>query len=174
MKSPILLTLLASALLVSGCVPNLYTFNYRDIKATVPPNQQNIMRVPTKPPQLLQVDQINDQALLWYKRGYVPLGYSNFTRYQCVRSILLMEMRHQAEKVGAEVVLWSIAPAGNSVGVMAMPVYQPGLNLTANTTGNASVYGTYGSAYGNYAQTTTVTSPGVCTTQFIPTAWPDS
>lgn len=156
--------------LLTGCVGNLYTNNYRDVKATIAPNMQGCVRTPTNPPQLIQVDDINSMGASYVKRGYVTLGYSNFTWNYLFKSVVLLEMKHQTEKVGAEIALYSITPGGVMQGVAAIPTYQPGVNIMANTTGNSSVIGGGGPYYGSYGQTTVITSPGTFGTQYVPTA----
>jgi len=52
---------------------------------------------------------------------------------------------------------------------MVIPTYQPGESYTANTIGNATVRSPRGDYYyGNYGQTTTVTSPGTYHNEVVP------
>jgi hypothetical protein len=153
---------------LSGCgINSPFETCYRDVKATQAPNMQNIMRLPVGPPKLIQVDNINAQALEWFKRGYYLLGYSEFTGGSLNPYLKKVMMTRLAKKVGAEVVLYSIYSAGSKPGILALPSYNAGANYTANTIG--SINGRSGMYAGSYNQTTTITTPGSFSTQYVPT-----
>lgn len=173
MKNYFLFFSIVLAIALTGCAgPNPYETHYRDIKATAPPKLQNIVRIPPHPPKIIRCDDLRPPIIKgWVDQGYVNIGFSDFSGLGVEPT--KGQLTDWAKKVGAEVVLVTVAQRGVKQGVKAVPVYQPGVNLTANTVGNASAYGTYGQAYGNYGQTTTVTSPGTFSTVLVPTTLRD-
>lgn len=167
-------TLAIALTYLTGCAtrPNPFEQNYRDIKATVPPKYQNLARTPLQLPKVILCDNIKPATIkAWVDQGYLNLGYSDFGGVGVEPT--KAELLAWAKKVGAEVVLYSVTQKGTQQGVKTVPVYQPGINLMANTTGNATAYGPGGQAYGNYGQTTTVTSPGTISSVVVPVTMRD-
>jgi hypothetical protein len=91
---------LASAFL-TGCLYNPYAINYRDVKATIPPAYRNVIRPASGAAQLIQVDDINGQTVVYVKRGYVVLGYSGFSGGADIKAIRLYDLSLLAKDVGA-------------------------------------------------------------------------
>jgi hypothetical protein len=158
----------AILIFVSGCgINSPFETCYRDVKATQAPHLQNVMSLPSTPPKLIQVDNMNANVQEWVKRGYCILGYSDFSSGSLNPYLKKVMMTRLAKKVGAEVVLFSIYSAGSKPGILAMPSYNVGANYTANSIG--SISGPSGMYAGSYSQNTVVTSPGTFSTQYVPT-----
>ena len=163
---------LIATLSLSGCLINTYSLNYRDIKSTMPPSVLQMIRTPSSPPQVITVDDIYSVEKQYISRGYILLGYTHLVAPATgVKAIADYDCKLLGKKVGADVVLLSIICGQPQQGVMALPTYQPGVNLTATTMGNASVIGGGGPYYGSYGQTTVITSPGTFGTQLVPTTY---
>jgi len=166
-----LITLVAT-LSLSGCLINTLSLNYRDLKATMPPSVQQSIRTPSAPPKIIEVDDIRAQVAQYISRGYVLLGYTHLVLPGAgVKAIVNYDLELLGKRVRADVVLYSLTRGQPQQGVMALPTYQPGVNLSATTTGNASIMGEGGPYYGNYGQTTVITSPGTYGTEWVPATY---
>lgn len=126
-----------AALLLCGCA-NPYAQFYRG----APDGAVDANYVPTDTP--LQIYSTNNFARdieLLERRGFVPIGESSFNAASS--RVSERELRAQAEKVHAAVVLVASKYTGTVTG--SMPLMVPN-NSTSYTTGNATVVGSSGVA----------------------------
>lgn len=103
-----------------------------------------------------------------YRSGYWLIGESAFEGPPQSDSALLF----QAKKVGADVVLNLCVYLGSQQTVAPLVQYHPGETYTTTSSGmvNANAWGSGGYAYGtgNYYGSSTTTSPGTYSTQYVP------
>jgi hypothetical protein len=142
-----LLLLLLSVVLV-GCQGNPYTNFYTE---QVDPKTQPSV-IPTTTPLVIYTSQdLNKDNDVMVRKGYGRIGYSSFNG--AINNVTEDQLRDQAEKLGAAAVLVSSNYTHTIQG--AMPLTLPS-TTTSYTTGNATIYGSGGSAnvYGNSTMTT--------------------
>ena len=103
------------------------------------------------------------------KRGYAVLGYSSF---EANAGDYTGSLRAKSKELQADIVLVSSAYAGTQSGILPLVTYQPGQTATTYSSGqvNANAYGRGGAAYGtaNYSGTSTTTTSGAFSTNYIP------
>jgi serine protease Do len=127
----IIIILLATSVSLASCV-NPYTKFYRG-----KPNGQALNNyVPSSEPlQVFGSNNLDADAQVLEKRGYVPIGYSSFNA--AANRVSDRELREQADKLGAAIVLASTHYTNTATG--ALPLLVPNTSTTY-------VNGTYGSA----------------------------
>jgi PDZ domain len=89
--------------------------------------------------QIYSTDSFERDVPLLQRRGLVPIGNSSFTGPSSQN--IDRNVKAQAEKIGAQLVLVSSKYAGTATGVMPLSIPQ---NSTSYTSGNATVYGPRG------------------------------
>jgi hypothetical protein len=138
----------SSILLIAGCAANPYKQFYRGN-----PDGRTVDNyiAPTGPLEIYATDNFNRDVDAMEKRGFVPVGSSDFNGAS--NKVSEDDLREQAEKLGAAAVLVSSHYTHTVSG--AMPLMLPNTS-TSVTNGNATVYGPGGSAnvYGSATTTT--------------------
>lgn len=133
---------------VTGCAANSYTQFYRGA-----PDGRTVLNyvASTEPLQVYSSDNFERDIKSLMRRGYVQIGASSFN--SAANSVTERQLREQAEKVNAAVVLVASRNTGTVSGVV--PLTLPN-NSTTYTNGNATVYGSGGTAnvYGSATTTT--------------------
>ena len=108
------------------------------------------------------------------RKGYAMIGVSGCRGAGAVSEQML---RSQASKVGADIVLYCSKYLGSRQSAIPYFNYVPGETYTTTTSGtvNANAYGSGGYAYGTgyYNGTSTTTSPGTFSTQWVPVTLQD-
>jgi len=101
--------------------------------------------------QIYTTNNFEQDINLMNSKGYVVIGQASFIANS--NQVTERQLRLQAEKVGASVVIISVKDAGTVTG--AVPISVPS-NSTSYTTGSATAYGAGGvaNAYGNATTTT--------------------
>ena len=162
-----LIALVVAAIVpLSGCVtaPNGFSQFYQDrIGANVsqlPPYSGSTRIVTISDPQKDSLDIC--------RNGYVLIGTSDFQGATQPESYI----KSQARKVGADLVAYTTGYLGSQQSTLALPQYNPGqtYNTYSSGTVNANAYGSGGYAYGsgNYYGSSTTTTPGTYSTQYVP------
>jgi outer membrane lipoprotein SlyB len=168
MNKPYALVALA-ALLLAGCATNYYQQFYTENTNIHPAAKAALLPYSGNTEVYSTNDQDKDGREL-NRRGYMVIGWSSFQGGGAVTKEQLIEL---AKKVGADVVLNKSAYQGSSQETMPLLQYNPGQTSTTYQQGtvNANAYSNTGrSAYGtaNYSGTSTTTSPGTFSTNYVP------
>lgn len=143
--------LLASALLLAGCVNGYQQFYRPNLAAS--PAMLASHRVAPAPavPLVDHAGSYSPQMITAYEsNGYFPIGYSDFTSGQRQFGDGALS---QGQKVGADLVV-EIDPKYAGQVSTVLPIITPN-NSTSYTTGSATAYGPYGSATAYGSSTTT-------------------
>jgi len=168
MRASILLAALLGVSFLTGCASNPYAKFYQSYTNQWPVALQQRLLPHSGEPQIIATSDFRTDGRHLQEQGYIPVGISAF------RGTLFGQrpLVSQAKAVSADVVLYSMQFSHTESGVMALPSYQPGQTYTTQTYGtvNANAYGSGGYAYGygNYSGSSTTTTPGTFSTQYVP------
>lgn len=163
-----LLPLIASMGLLAGCATNPFAQFYQDNTKQWPITMQQRLLPPSSEPQIVSSANIQEDARRLEERGFVPIGFAGFRGGLAGQQ----QLRQQAKKVGADVVLYSSQFSHTEAGVIPWLSYQPGQTYITHSygTATANAYGSGGYAYGSgtYSGYSTTTTSGTYSTQYIP------
>jgi hypothetical protein len=171
MSTRILFIASIAAALLSGCATNPYTTFYRDNTKAWPSRAVERLSPPyTGEPRIITTSNHRSDSDRLLADNYAPIGFASFNG----RLGTIQEVREQARRVGAEVVICIADFSHTEEGVAAVPMFQPGGVATTSTTGsfNANSYPGSGGLYGNYNGTTTTKLPDTFSTTYVPYSRP--
>jgi serine protease Do len=157
---------LASVISFSGCATtgNGFSQFYKDQIGT------NVSQLPpySGSTRIVTISDPHKDGLDIRRHGYVLIGTSDFQSAAQPESYI----KSQARKVGADLVAYTSDYLGSQQTTLALPQYNPGQTYTTYSSGtvNANAYGSGGYAYGsgNYYGSSTTTTPGTYSTQYVP------
>jgi hypothetical protein len=166
-RYPLLLSLGVLTLLLQGCT-NAYQQFYTPTTAEISP-KTGYLPYSGKTEIFGSNDMLRDANSI-QQRGYGYLGVASFEGGGRATEA---QLREQATKVGADVVLNKITFEGSQTTTVPWITYNPGASSTTTSNGVVNANATNnqgGSAYGTavYSGTSTTTSPGTYSTQIIP------
>ena len=164
MRASILLAALLGVSFLTGCATNPYARFYQNYTNQWPVAVQQRLLPHSGEPRIIATSDFRTDGRHLQEQGYVPIGIAAFSGGLVGQQQLMW----QAKAVSADIVLYSTQFSHTEAGVMALPLYQAGQTYTTQTYGTANAYGSGGYAYGNYSGTSTTTTPGTFSTQYVP------
>jgi len=161
-------TITAAALLVaSGCHTNGFEKYYSPLPGSeTTKNSPWIEHSTAEPKVYTYSEDPKSDNLRAAEDGYIMVGSSSF--YGPTKNMTKAQLRDEAKRVGASLVLVHSQYKDTLSGVVPWTVQNPPQVSTFNTTGTLSAYGTGGYSTGTYSGQSTMTSPGGSTTYAIP------
>ena len=131
-----------SCLLLCGCAASFGDF----YSAHVP--VRTLMPYSGKT-QIYETSDLSTNSQTLYSQGYEIIGESNFQSADVLHPVLEAQLKSQAKKVGADVVLWERRDAGVTVIKIPVLVTEPGQSQLIMTTSSANANVQVGGVNGN-------------------------
>jgi membrane-associated protease RseP (regulator of RpoE activity) len=149
--------------LLAGCAINPYNQFYQDFTAQRSVEERQRLLPPSPEPQIeaVSIENVDEVNRHTYEHGFVMIGAASFAGRMYGED----KLREKAKAVGADVVLYNAGYLNSQQTVLALPSYQSGQSYTTQHNGVVSGPGL---GYGTYSGTSTTTTPGTWSTQYVP------
>jgi PDZ domain len=159
----------AAVVLLAGCTANPYSEFYEDYTRQWPAGTQARLLPSTTKPQVVFSANLRQDAQRLAEEGFFVVGFAGFRG----PAVSQRDLIAQAEKVKAELVLYSSQFSHTEQGIRPVLSYRPGQTSTTYSHGyaTANAYGSGGGyVYGSgiYSGSSTTTTPGTLSTDYVP------